>query len=418
MSSPPNRNILSTSSPEGIQVASKITPTRLANLLIRHGPLPIRHITAQLSIEVPGFELLSLSKQRRLIMAAMEQKDPTNDVVFEKIGWGQWAVRHDGSDYIVTEGTEGASAAPGNPAGPEKPPLSVQDLRNQTGLKLGWTKKQLLRRKSITNAKSNLHNVRVPNENIMESSAIASDSEDDDPMDGVEDESESSSESDNELFVFDNDYDAKFKRSPPIKFADRVPLKVTSPPPGAASRRKSSSAAVHKYRHPIFNRSRLNSLDNLDNYILSSGKNSTTSFNSPPPLSASPINSLGLSFAHHTINTSPESIEAAMSAAGRRKSSFNESHIRSTLSSSLPKPLHPPEVARKQPYEHSSLSHSTSLISPVANHGGHHGDESDTDEEDWATIGAESLRKPNGSLKKPQSEERAAAIALVDLMSV
>ena len=100
------KHLLSTSSREGIQVASKITPTRLANLLIRKGPLPIRHITSQLSIEVHGFEMLSLSKQRRLIMAAMEQVDPENNVVFEKIGWGQWAVRKVDSDYIVTEGTE------------------------------------------------------------------------------------------------------------------------------------------------------------------------------------------------------------------------------------------------------------------------------------------------------------------------
>ena len=35
-------------------------------------------------VEVPSFELLSLSKQRRLIMAAMEQTDTVNNVVFEK----------------------------------------------------------------------------------------------------------------------------------------------------------------------------------------------------------------------------------------------------------------------------------------------------------------------------------------------
>lgn len=414
MSSPPSKTMLSTSSAEGIQVASQITSTRLANLLIRHGPMPIRHITAQLSIEVPGFELLSLSKQRRLIMAAMELKDETNDVVFEKIGWGQWAVRHDGSDYIVTEGTETAAAGSGMP---EKSMLSVQDLRSQTGLKLGWTKKQSNRRESITNTKSNLHNVKVPSETISASSAIESDSEDE-PMDEADDESDSSSESDNELFVLDNDFGTK-KRSPPIKFADRVPLKVMSPPPGTANRRKSSSAAnpnsVHKHRHAIFNRSRLNSIENLDNYILSSGKNSTHSFNSPPPLSASPINSLGLSIAHHTMNTSPESIEAAFSAAGRRKSSFNESHLRSTLSSSVPMSLHTPETVRK-PYQNRSLANSATRLQPVSNPV-NSGEQSDTDEEDWATIGAESLRKPNGSAKNTVSETLAAT-ALVDLMSV
>lgn len=392
------KKLLSTSSPEGLLVAARITPTRIANLLIRKGPLPIRHITGQLSLEVQGFEMLSLSKQRRLIMAAMEQIDPENNVLFEKIGWGQWAVRKVDSDYIVTEGTEGnlmlqQQIKDDEANNSNKKLLSVHDLRNQTGVKLGWTKKQqpiqaqpnqqqqqqqqvsphlmsppstmnmhppilppishrrkllgglgllpgvaaALRRESISASKQNLHNIKLPNEQTDSASistAIESDLEDDyalaDEMDNSDSETDIESDeviTEGAMFSFDDDETAgsmnsstisKFKQIPPIaggrrrssmkspppsvpiKFANRVPLKV-SPPPGtpratgdngniggSTGRRKSSSSTpgVSKYsynqRHQnLFNRSRLNSLENLDNYIVSSAKNSGTSLSSP-----------------------------------------------------------------------------------------------------------------------------------------
>lgn len=76
----------------------------------------------------------------------MEQTDTVNNVVFEKIGWGQWAVRKIDSDYIVTEGTEKSSNAntsgsSGNGSANEKL-INVNDLRNQLNLKLGWSKKK------------------------------------------------------------------------------------------------------------------------------------------------------------------------------------------------------------------------------------------------------------------------------------
>lgn len=556
------KKLLSTSSPEAIKVALRITPSRLANLLIRKGPLPIRHITSQLAIEVPGFDLLSLSKQRRLIMAVMEQTDQENNVVFEKIGWGQWAVRKIDSDYIITEGTdkdgnEGSTNKINqnqNSTESENNKISVHDLRSQSGLKLGWTKKQQnqnskqiisksktgklsskSRRESITNSKSNLHNVKLPNEPLNDSNAIASDSEDDfafedeEDADNADEDEEDQDEEDSDddedededddaidqdsdaiadeeaLFTFDQDENLnsnsinRFKRSPPIKFANRVPLKISPPPPGSnnsgtSSRRRSSSSVVqnsigkntHSYNHhnqsrqQFLNRSRLNSIENMDNYIMSSAKNSSVSINSPPPsashailasaaiLPGSPNNPWNSNYIHHNNNQnadlSPDSIAAAMSSAGRRKSSFNESHLRSTLSSSLPKPhlmmssppSNGPSLLLKPPYDHSnstpSVHHkqnnSIGLAPPASTarngHGRHHnGNQSDTDEEDWATIGAESLRRSTiagsnndtfnknstpalmrnyGELENSKSsdsdETTAAAFALVDLMSV
>lgn len=453
---------LSTSSPEAIRVASEINSHRLANLLILKGPLPIRLITSQLAVEVPGFDLLSLSKQRRLIMAAMEQGDAENNVVFEKIGWGQWAVRRVDLDYIVTD----ADAAS------DTKRMNIHELKEKA--KLGWSKKngdsapKSKRRESITNNRTNLHDVRLPSEKLSYENAMESDSDEDDEDEDEEDEehqdarrflmrangnvaldaidvdvddnalAEDSDENEEELFRFDQDDEkpAKFKRSPPMKFANRVPTKFSPPPPLSGSRRKSSSAGApnsvtkntnYSARHQIFNRSRLNSIENLDNYIVSSAKNSALSVSSPPPQSgsvpsASPLGSWNgnAGYLHHpgNFNISPENIASAILNAGRRKSSFNESNIRSTLTSSLPQNGH-------RPYENGHSISSTSVTAGRRRTGLRHDLASDTDEEDWATIGAESLRKHStGSLSpgkasenSSQNDERTAARALVDLMS-
>lgn len=459
---------LSTLSPEAIKVAAEITAHRLANLLIRKGPLPIRLITAQLAVEVPGFDHLSLLKQRRLIMAAMELGDPENNVVFEKIGWGQWAVRRVDSDYIVTEADNGSDP---------KARMNIHELKEKA--KLGWSKKLATpgdhnggtsRRDSISNQKPNLHNVRLPNERLSSTSALLdSDSDSDDDMDvlkfrmsvgshhldlddiDVDDNAiaeDLDGEDESELFAFDNDDEqmasvGRFKRSPPLKFANRVPTKFSPPPALSGSRRKSSSAGApssvtkntnyaSSTRHQIFNRLRLNLIENLDNYIVLSARNSQFSVSSPPPQtgsvpSASPLGSYNSNagYLNHHLNILPENITLALQNAGRRKLSFNESSIRSTLLSSM----HP------KPYENGAHSTSSSSFAASSSSppltakssrkptGLRHDLASDTDEEDWATIGAESLRKHSGRLSSPaeaesQIDERTAARALVDLMSM
>lgn len=458
---------LSTLSPEALRVAAEITPHRLANLLIRKGPLAIRLITAQLTVEVPGFELLSLSKQRRLIMAAMDQGDPENNVVFEKIGWGQWAVRKVDSDYIVIE-AEGGSENP-------KALLNIHELKEKA--KLGWLKKTAslelkeARRDSISSLKPNLHNVRLPNERHRKSSAIMdsdldsdldsdSDLDEDDDMDvlkfrmsvsnhmGLDDididdnaiVEDLDGEDDGEVFEFDHDDDhggssSRFKRSPPMKFAKRVPTKFSPPPALLGARRKSSLAGApslvtkntnynNSTRHQIFNRSRLNLLENLDNYIVSSARNSQFSVASPPPQtgsvpSASPIGSWNgnTSYMNHHLNVLPENLTSALLKSGRRKLSFNELSIRSTLLTSLQPKIYENgahaashgSIGNPTYSSHFDARRPTSLRHDIA---------SDTDEEDWASIGAESLRKHSAGLSSPpEIDERTAARALVDLMS-
>lgn len=446
------KKLLSTSSPEGIQVASKITPTRLANLLIRKGPLPIRHITSQLAVEVPSFDMLSLSKQRRLIMAAMEQTDTHNNVVFEKIGWGQWAVRKVDSDYIVTEGTEAGDKNTsvtnnhpnGNSTNDRMLLINVHDLRNQTNLKLGWSKKQAQRRESITNSKTNPHNVRLPSEKMEkldDSVAIASDSSDDEELE----DAEFGDDGDDAMFAFEEE--TKSKRSPPMTFAKRVPLKV-SPPPGEAtsrSRRRSSSSnpgssGINKngYRQ-YFNRSRLNLMENLDGYIRLSAKSLSMLVSSPPTTSLQSIQQamsvsppFGNNYVHQAAGSSSEGL---VGIRERRKSSFNELHIRLTLLLSMPKGQSV-SIANmlNRDRERNERSDESGRIEEGDGRSGADADAkhySDTDEEDWATIGAELLRRQQrdeqgqrrtshlGSGKRGEmNDEESAAFALVDLRSV
>lgn len=451
------RKKLLTSSPEAIRVAAQITPNRLANLLIRRGPLAIRLITGHLSTEVPGFDLLSLSKQRRLIMAAMEHGDSQNNVVFEKIGWGQWAVRYVNSDYIVTEPNSSL----------DKARLNIHELREKA--KLGWLKKadhapvDLLhlsadthRRDSISNNKSILHYVTVPGEgleggalhesalsdseldsdvenpgvlsNIRQSSNTLNDDDSDVMMDDEEDEN---------MFAFDDDApgkkeDRRGNLSPPIKFANRVPITKFSPPPIlSGNRRKSSLSSVVKNtssynstRHAqIFNRSRLNSIENLNEYMLSSARNSQISMASPPAQQLTTGHGSALHVA--SVPTSSPlgswngrlqdvygatdftiSSEQVAALGSRRKLSFNESSIRSTLSLSLPR-------VHNRPAEH-VIYHANKKKLEVA---------SDTDEEDWASMGAELLRTGAGDGLMGQdstdvpNDESTAARALVNLMS-
>lgn len=70
-----------------------IKPTQLSKLLREHGPLAMRHITNLLVQEIPEFSQISPSKQRRLIIQAMEQGDEEHQLLFEKVGWGLWQIK-------------------------------------------------------------------------------------------------------------------------------------------------------------------------------------------------------------------------------------------------------------------------------------------------------------------------------------
>lgn len=86
--------------------AGAITPVMLAkyhlpNILLGHGPLPIRHVMGYLTTTVPGFSGIPPAKARRLVVAALESRGVEGaglqgDVIFEKVGWGRWDARRRG----------------------------------------------------------------------------------------------------------------------------------------------------------------------------------------------------------------------------------------------------------------------------------------------------------------------------------
>jgi hypothetical protein len=84
------------------ETAGMITPNLLAKhhlpeILLNHGPLPIRHIMGYLHTSVPGFSGIPPTKARRLVVGALEGRGSSGamgglngDVKFEKVGWGRW----------------------------------------------------------------------------------------------------------------------------------------------------------------------------------------------------------------------------------------------------------------------------------------------------------------------------------------
>ncbi|KAH3666505.1 hypothetical protein OGAPHI_003501 [Ogataea philodendri] len=166
-----HKSLISTSSPEGIAAASQITPNRIANILLQEGPLPIRHLTAHLVSQIPSFGHLSLSKQRRLIMAALEMGDSQTGCVFEKIGWGQWEARKATDEQISQRNTQASTS--NRDRSPESPPAHSGGAKPKRKEKRGSSvalstspksKGNLpnYRRESITNSATDLHNTKVP----------------------------------------------------------------------------------------------------------------------------------------------------------------------------------------------------------------------------------------------------------------
>lgn len=106
--------------------SSSITPALLAThylpgILLRDGPLAIRHITAHLIASLPGFSTIPPAKQRRIVVGALEGRGGCSgvhgevggvlgDVIFDKVGWGRWDAR--------TKGEPSRERAPPPPVSP------------------------------------------------------------------------------------------------------------------------------------------------------------------------------------------------------------------------------------------------------------------------------------------------------------
>ncbi|KAL7274903.1 DNA-binding proteins Bright/BRCAA1/RBP1 and proteins containing BRIGHT domain [Rhizina undulata] len=110
------------------ETAGAITPALLAKhylpgILLQHGPLAIRHLTAYLISSIPGFSSISPARQRRLVVGALEGRGGASgaegevggvngNVIFEKIGWGRWDARRKGDAPRERNATPASSVSP------------------------------------------------------------------------------------------------------------------------------------------------------------------------------------------------------------------------------------------------------------------------------------------------------------------
>ncbi|KAI5847772.1 putative Sin3 binding protein-domain-containing protein [Morchella snyderi] len=114
--------------PQLSEAAGAITPALLAKyhlpgILLQHGPLAIRHVTAHLITNIPGFSTIPPAKQRRLVVGALEGRGGVSgsegeaggvngDVIFEKVGWGRWDARLKDDLPRDREGTSSRGLSP------------------------------------------------------------------------------------------------------------------------------------------------------------------------------------------------------------------------------------------------------------------------------------------------------------------
>ncbi|CCC69296.1 hypothetical protein NCAS_0C03060 [Naumovozyma castellii] len=334
-----------------------ITSGLLSTLLLEKGPLAIRHITRAINEKVPEFKDLSASKQRRLIMGAMETGDKDHGVLFEKVGWGQWAAKK--VDDMTTFDKELES-------------IRIANLKVRDNLK---EESANARRKSSTHSATNKPMVRKPESNKSKiKSPLATGSDvatsqppppipplyiDEEVLASDEDEYE---EENNPMFNF------KDRRTSTVVYADSSPEAV-------------EQGIVAKTIRPLLSSNRMRRSSSKTN----SKKSPFLAKHDKPPLGKV---DLDLLLPNSGVLSEPTSRR-------RSRSSFSkESGIRSTLfagptdtSSSLTKPT----VLFKQPNKNIQTIESFSPQTAEEKDTGRQTPSDTTEEEDWAAIGADNL---------------------------
>lgn len=379
-----NSRVITGTSTKAHLAAQQVTPAKLAQLLLNRGPLAIRFITQSLSEEIPGFKDLSASKQRRLIMSALEAGEKEKSVVFAKIGWGQWSAKLVNPQDFLKE-RELTNLAN----------MNVKDLIAQERRCSTSNKKSLLRQNMSSNS--------GPTTMYIDENAVASDDDCDEHERRLGDDN-----SDSEIYHHD-----RLKRrqsgvltvdSSPEMSGNHIFNTACNDPliPKPRSKSFNPSYRYHntcsKIRSPSISKTTQNFKNNINNTfnesIDASLRRMSTSSNSDYcPKSVIDL-SLNISLGSNKLEH--ESKVQRISNLRASVLSFNkESSLRSTL---LPHPNY--EALSSSDTKHPSLN-----LSPNGKHNsdsnivisiGH----SDTDEEDWQSIGAASLRRNEIPLNK------------------
>lgn len=381
--------LVSTSSPEGIAAANQITPNRIAKILLKEGPLPIRHLTGHLIEQVPTFGNLSLSKQRRLIMSALESGDIELSAIFEKIGWGQWEARKVELEIVkarIAKGELNKQQNQNDDISPNSTSTESRVFRKRKSTPSN------MRRESITNPHTE-HNFKMPNSPTMVPIAnIRNSLKNYEPLDEAIESSSSFSEEDDD----DDDDQRRFHDDD----ADIAMYSLN----------KSSSPSQVYADHQIYGRT------------LHPRSSSTSVGKQPMIHSGSVSSSRRPSFAAGITkpNIPPR----------KQRPSFTQQTIEAALDET---PIERPEPR----VSFSNTSAKQSFLRTKPNQIGDENaiDDEYTDEEDWEAIGANTLRKsrqpsllippiPNFDHAGPapgpnarKADEELAASALMDMKS-
>lgn len=411
---------ISTSSPAGLAAAQMVTPSKLSSLLLERGPLAIRHITQTLGSEIPSFKDLSSSKQRRLIMSAMESGDKDNNVVFAKIGWGQWSAKIVDPTRFAEE-REATNVANAK----VKDIVSQESQRRRSSSSNAGTRRPHLQGKSFSNSsilKKPLAPKPAGDSNgvvYIDENAVASEDEDDheeeeeerervnneeDEEEGEEDEDDC--ENDESEFLMNpikrEDLFSFRRRKSSVVFADSPPEDLEH------------ELLARRVRPLLKNRSRRSS----SKIRTASISKNTTIHLDLPQTDAANLLTRNNSNTKIDLEQLTNSISEPTSRRESRLSFSKESSIRSTLlphrnyhwlpsssprltyqsSSQVPPLLAPqPQVKSKSSGNVNKLkkngpqqAHQQQVATSAKASAHYH--HSDTDEEDWAAIGAATLR--------------------------
>lgn len=358
------------------QTAPHLIPAeKMSQLLLSEGPLAIRFITKALSSQIDGFKDLSASKQRRLIMSALEAGDRENAVIFAKIGWGQWSARKvDASEFEKEREVT-------NVANSKVKDLVSQERRRSSnnGANIKKVSSSLKRELGIQDRSM-----------FLDENAVASEDEDEDSGPPGH-EARNDFYDDHELNEHQTlPYDHIKRRKSSVVYADSTPddpeqeliSHAIRPMLKNYSHRRSSS----KLRSP--------SISQRTSFRAANGSSEFLSETSRRRLSSTTDDHINRNMIDFQLGAQKHQEVLGKTSRGRepRASFSKESSIRSTLSSHPAHTTSAIPISNTVKTESAVYQGSADKLSSLSPQQKSHLDHSDTDEEDWERIGAESLR--------------------------
>lgn len=369
--SPPRENNGHVAKPTALSPQA-VPPEKMSQLLLAEGPLAIRFITKALCKEVDGFKHLSASKQRRLIMGALEAGDRDNSVIFAKIGWGQWSARKVGERDFEKE------REATNIANSKIKDLVSQERRRSSNGGAGVKKPSAPVKREFE-----VHERPV----FLDENAVASEDEDDDNGPSTRDE-----------FYDENDlnenptipYDHFKRRKSSVVYGDSPPEE-----PGHESISQAIRPILKNYGRRRSSSKLLSpSLSKRGSYRGSNGSSDLISETSRRRLSSTTDEFPGRNMIDLQVRAPKDPEFLGEHSRGREpRSSFSkESSIRSTLAAHSAYRTSPAGRLAATGSDIIPRKDSAYQLSSPSPRESNHPDRSDTDEEDWEHIGAESLR--------------------------